>query len=377
MVKSSILLSAALSVLLFSTQSIAYDTIAKHALLMDSQTGQVLFEKDANVPMAPASMSKLMTTYVLFEALQNGQLSLDDTFNVSENAWRKGGVSSGSSTMFLEPNTSVKVSDLLRGIIVQSGNDACIVVAENMAGSEEAFAELLTQKAKALGLEHSTFKNATGLPDKNHKMSAKDLALLARLIMTRFPEYFSIYSEKSFTYNGITQGNRNPLLYSLKGANGMKTGHTKEAGYSLTGTAKTDDGRDLIIVLNGLNSMKDRQSEAQKLMSYGMIGFENKEYVKKGDIITQMPVFYGVQESINAIASEGHIITQQKAFAKTPKMTIMYESPIPAPVKFGQKIGTLVIEGENGVKTIDLVAEKGIEKVGFMGKIINLVRGIF
>ena len=247
-----ILIFPLMSALLFSVSSQAFETKATNALLLDADTGTVLFEKDADIPMPPASMSKLMTVYVLFEALKNGRLSMEDEFVVSENAWRIGGAASGGSTMFLNPGEKVKIKDLLRGIIIQSGNDACITVAENLAGSETAFAEILNEKAKELGLTGSSFKNATGLPDPQHRMTARDLAKLAQVLIQKFPEYYSIFSEKEFTYNGIKQDNRNPLLYRVGGADGLKTGHTIESGYGLTGALKTTDGRRLVVIVNGL-----------------------------------------------------------------------------------------------------------------------------
>lgn len=223
--------------------AIEIETDAREAILIDSATNAVLLSKNADVPMPPASMSKLMTAYLLFESLKEGRVSLDDKFRVSENAWQKGGAKSGSSTMFLPPNSEARVEDLIRGIIVQSGNDACIVVAENLAGSEEAFARRMTEKARALGMRNSNFANATGWPDPDQRMSAYDLAILAGSVLRDFPEYFHYYDEREFTYNGIRQSNRNPLLYNYPGADGFKTGHTEEAGYGLTATRnETGDG---------------------------------------------------------------------------------------------------------------------------------------
>ena len=222
---TAILLSAV------SSQAFAFDTAARNAILMDYDTGAYIYTKNHDVQMAPASMSKLMTLYIIFDKLRDGSLSLEDKFRVSENAWRKGGAASGSSTMFLKIGEKVSVEDLLQGIIVQSGNDACIVAAENISGTEEDFAVLMNETAEKLGLKNSTFANATGWPHPDQKMSAEDLALLAKRIIKEFPEYYHIFSEKYFTHNNIKQGNRNPLLYSMKGADGLKTGHTEEAGF--------------------------------------------------------------------------------------------------------------------------------------------------
>ena len=247
----------------------ALDIAAREVILIDYQTWTVLEESNADKRMPPSSMSKLMTAFMLFEAIHSGELSLDDEFQVSENAWRKGGAASGGSTMFLEPNTSVRVEDLLRGIIIQSGNDACIVVGENMAGSEEAFADEMTARAYELGMTNSNFTNTTGLPDPEHYTTARDLAILAKRIIVDFPEYYSLYKETEFTYNEIKQFNRNPLLYRPGGADGLKTGHTNAAGYGLTASA-VRDGRRLIMVANGMESTQARSEETSRLMDWGV-----------------------------------------------------------------------------------------------------------
>ena len=216
---------------LMTSSALAIDTTAREAFMIDVKTGHVLLEKDADVSMPPASMSKLMTLYLMFERLKDGRLKLDDKFTVSERAWRKGGAASGSSTMFLEPRQKVRVEDLIKGIIVQSGNDACIAVAEAISGSEKNFAVEMTEKAIELGMEGSTFANATGWPDPGQRMTARDLSILASALISEFPEHYKYFAEKNFKYNGIRQSNRNPLLYKTMGADGLKTGHTSEAGY--------------------------------------------------------------------------------------------------------------------------------------------------
>ncbi len=351
----------------------AYETEATHALLMDATTGYIMFEKNADEPMPPASMSKLMTAYLIFENLKSGKISLEDEFIVSTNAWEKGGAKSGSSTMFLNPDERVKVKDLLRGIIVQSGNDACIVAAENLAGTEEHFAHLMTEKAKELGLTNSTFKNATGLPDPEHKMSAKDLAKLAQLIIQNFPEYYSIYSETSFTYNGIKQGNRNPLLGRLLGADGLKTGHTSEAGYGLTGSVKTPNGR-LIMVVNGLTSMRARQEEARNLMRWGMMGFENHVLIQKNQLAEKIPVWLGTAETVDAVAADKIIVTHRKGEKEEKNLKIVYDTPVQAPIQKGQKIGSLIL---NNQKSVDLIAAQSVEKVGYFGKLKQIILSWF
>ena len=363
-------------VCLLSVSVSALETKAKYAYLIDSDTGYVMYDKASDVAMAPASMSKLMTAYMIFDALKNGKITLEDEFTVSENAWRKGGVKSGSSTMFLNPGQKVKIKDLLRGIIVQSGNDACIVVAEGLAGSEEVFAGLMTQKAKEIGLTDSTFANATGLPHPNHLMSSKDLATLARAIINDFPEYYSIYSEKEFTYNKIKQGNRNPLLYSMDGADGLKTGHTEASGYGLTGSVKTPDGRRLIMVVNGLKSMKDRSTESQKLMGYGVAGFENVVVFDKNTVVDEIPVWYGTNETVKAVPAQKALMTIERGKTSGVISKVIYDSPIIAPIAKGQKIGQLIIQtADNQTRTLDLLAQENVEKVGYFGKLKRIVAG--
>ncbi len=371
-----LLFLSGISLFILANQAQAFETLAKNALLMDADTGFVIYEKEANIPMPPASMSKLMTAYMVFEALQNGKIKLEDEFITSENAWKKGGAKSGSSTMFLNPNERVKVKDLLRGIIVQSGNDACIVVAENMAGTEEAFAELMNEKAKELGLKNSSFRNATGLPDENHKMSAKDLAKLAQILINQFPEFYPIYSEKSFTHNGIKQGNRNPLLYTMDGADGLKTGHTEVSGYGLTGSAKTPDGRRLIMVLNGMKSMNERREESQKLMNWGAIGFENVTLIKKNQKIEEIPVWLGTKSTVQAVAATDFKVTTPKGRKVSPEMKIIYNSPVEAPVQKGQKLGTLIISTGIGNRSVELLAAESVEKVGYFGKIKHIIMSL-
>ncbi len=359
--------------------SLPFDTKAKYAYLIDFDTGYVMFDKNGKEPMSPSSMSKLMTTYLIFEKLKNGGLSEEDEFQVSTNAWRKGGAKSGSSTMFLNPNTKVKVKDLLRGIIVQSGNDACIVAAENISGSEEQFAEEMTIRGKELGLKNSSFKNATGIPEKGHEMTAEDLAFLSSLIIRNFPEYYPLYSEKSFTYNKIKQGNRNPILYSMPGADGIKTGHTKQAGYGLAASVKDKEtGRRLIAILNGLPSMKARSEEAKSLLNWGFREFDNYKLLSEGKKVDTLPVWLGQEEAIEAVTDKEILITMPRKYRNEIKAVVSYDGPIAAPVKKGQKIATLTITVPNDAAYVyDLVAEKDIEKVGYFGKLLFALKRLF
>ncbi len=353
-----------------------YTTKAKYALLMDSDTGYVMFDKNADEPMHPASMTKLMTAYMVDEAVQNGKFKLNDEFEVSENAWRKGGAATGGSTMFLKPHQKVRLDDLLKGIIVQSGNDACIVVAENMAGTEEAFAAQMTQKAKKLGMKNTTFKNATGLPDKEHLMSAKDLAILSQHIIHDFPEQYQIYSQKEFSYNGIRQGNRNPLLYSLEGADGLKTGHTSQSGYGLTASVKTKDGRRLIMVINGLKSMNERAEEARRLMNWGLANFQNSDLLSINKPLAEVNVWLGTQKTVRAVPAKNLIQTHALVDDINAVSIVQYQQPILAPIQKGQKLGKIITTLSDNTKVeTDLIAAEDVKKLGFFSKIKALFGG--
>lgn len=352
----------------------AIETKAKNLILMDYETGQVLTAKDAQRMIPPASMSKLMTIYMVFEKIKDGSLSLDDTFTVSENAWRKGGAASGSSTMFLSIGEKVRVEDLIKGMIIQSGNDACIVAAENLAGSEEDFAAEMNKKARALGLNNSSFANATGWPHPDQRMSVEDLAKLARRLISEFPEYYHIFSEKNFMHNNIRQGNRNPLLYSMPYADGLKTGHTEEAGFGLVGSAQKDNRR-LISVMAGLKSNKERSEEAEKIMNWGFREFDNYTMLQQGTKVAELPVWFGDDQNVGLLVSEKVRRTLQKNQVNKVKMTAIYDKPVQAPIKKGDKLGIVKIEipGQPAAE-VPLVADKDVGKLGFFGKITENFR---
>ncbi len=354
----------------------AIETLAKQVVLMDAETGTILFDKDADVPMPPASMSKLMTVFMVFERLRDGRLSLDDTFRISENAWRKGGTKSGSSTMFLVPGKRARIEDLIRGIIVQSGNDACIVIAEGISGSEEAFAGEMTERAKQLGLTSSTFKNSTGWPHPEHRMSPKDLALLAKHTIEQFPEYYHYYSERSFVYNGIKQNNRNPLIYKEMGADGLKTGYTQKSGYGLTGSATRGDRR-LILVVNGLSSKKERAREPERLLEWGFREFGNYALLGAGEVVEEAQVWLGKKATVQLIIENELKLTLHKKSRREMKVAVNYQGPIPAPVKKGDVLATLSISAP-GEKTIDipLVAAVDVEQLGLMGRLVAAFKHI-
>ena len=360
--------------LLWAGSAAALDTKAKNMILMDYTTGEYLFEKNASDPIPPASMSKLMTIYVLFDKLRNGSLSLDDTFKVSENAWRKGGAPSGGSTMFLAIGDEVKVDELLKGIIIQSGNDACIVAAENIAGDEDSFVDIMNRKAQELGLKNSHFANVTGLPHPDHRMSVEDLAKLTQRIIQEFPQFYHLFSQKEFTYNNIKQGNRNPLLYSMPYADGLKTGHTEEAGFCLTASAKKGDRR-IIGVMTGLASNKERSEEADKVMSWAFREYDNYNLIEKGRKIADLPVQYGVNKTVPLVVSQDVVKTIRKSLRNQVKLVASYDKPVRAPIEMGQQLGVLKIEVPGSeVMEVPLVAGQTINKVGLWGKMVDNVK---
>lgn len=345
-------------------------TLAREAYLVDYETGTVLYEKNGNIPMPPSSMSKLMTTVMVFERLKEGSLSLDDRFSVSRNAWRKGGAASGGSTMFLKPGSTVSVEDLLYGVIVQSGNDACIVLAENLSGTEDAFAREMNAKAKGMGLSGSHFVNSTGLPDEGHVMTARDLALLSRYIIHTYPEFYPIFSATKFAYNGIRQQNRNPLLYAPGQADGLKTGHTSVAGYGLTASAERE-GRRLILVVNGLDSKKTRAAEAKKLMNWGFSQFENRTLFVAGAPVSQADVWLGQSEHVPLTVMHNVRVTLPRRALNRLDVRAVFTGPVPAPVAKGQHIGTLVVTAPGMHNSVDvpLVAAQDIARLGIWGRV--------
>jgi serine-type D-Ala-D-Ala carboxypeptidase (penicillin-binding protein 5/6) len=323
-------------------QTEAFVTKAPQAILIDARSGDVLFAKDADVQIPPASMSKLMTMIMVFEGLKTGNLKLDQELLVSEDAWKRGGASSGGSTMYAELNSRVKLSDLIQGVVVQSANDACIAIAEGLSGSEAAFSEKMTAKARELGLKEAVFKNATGLPDPGHRMSTRDLAVMARYIVNSFPEYFKYYSQPEFTWNKITQQNRNPLLKDYPGADGMKTGYTKEAGYGLVGTASRD-GRRLIMVIAGLKSIDERRQEAQKMLDWGFSQFRSFEVYAKGDKVGTARVWGGETRAVELLAAEDLNVALSPPEQKVVTVNMTYTGPLMAPVKTGAEVGAVKV----------------------------------
>ncbi|HSA82021.1 MAG TPA: D-alanyl-D-alanine carboxypeptidase family protein [Geminicoccaceae bacterium] len=344
----------------------AFETPARAAILIDLQSDQVLYAKNPDEPLPPASMSKLMTAFMVFEQLEEGRLSLDDTFPVSEKAWRKGG-----SKMFVEVGSRVRVEDLLRGIIVQSGNDACIVVAEALAESEEAFAARMTARARELGLTHTTLKNASGWPDPEHLMSVRDLATLAQTLIERFPNYYTLYSEKEFTFNGIRQYSRNPLLHRTAGADGLKTGYTEEAGYGLTASA-VRDGRRLVLVLAGLERAGDRAREAERLLEYGYRQFKSYQLFSAGEAVGKAGVWLGSEATVPLVLERDVVISLTPEGRRDLEVKVVYDGPIPAPVVKGAQVAELEIVAP-GIepRRLPLIASEEVQAANLLSRVTS------
>lgn len=345
------------------------DTVGKQAILLDMTTDSVLLQKNADARMPPASMSKLMTVYMVFDRLKEGRLSLDDKFQVSKKAWRKGG-----SKMFVMVNTRVAVRDLLRGIIIQSGNDACIVVAEGLSGTEEAFAEEMTRRGKEIGLTNSSFKNATGWPAEGHYMSARDIATLSAKIIRDFPEYYELFSEKRYTYGGIDQANRNPLLFKGFGADGLKTGHTEASGYGLAASGERN-GRRLVLVVNGLTSMRERASESARLMDWAFRETASYALFKKGDTVEKADVWLGDKPAVSMVVDRDVRITMPRRSRRGMKVRMIYTNPVPAPIVEGAPLGRVIVSIPNRKDLeLPLIAGSKVEQLGLFGRLSAAIR---
>ena len=337
----SIALVAGLLIAASPANAQLYSTKAKQALLIDADTNTILFAKNHETKIPPASLAKLMTMEVVFSGLKNGSLTLEDKFFVSENAWRKGGSNSGGSTMFAKLNSEITLENLIRGVIVQSGNDACIVIAEGLAGSESAFAGLMNEHAKKLGLTNSNFRNSTGLPDPDQYVSLRDLGVLARHMINTYPEYYKYYSEPAFTWNKIKQRNRNPLLRMDIGADGMKTGYTEASGYAIVGSTRRE-GKRLIAVLSGMTSKRQRAEEARKIMDWGYRAFEKVDLYAAGEIIGEADV-YGGERDVPVVGKGA--VSIYMPIGNRDKMTarISYKGPLIPPIEKGAKVAVLKV----------------------------------
>jgi D-alanyl-D-alanine carboxypeptidase (penicillin-binding protein 5/6) len=359
------LLPALLAALLLVSPPVrAFETSGTAVLIVDHASGQVLLSKNADVPMPPASMSKLMTLYMLFEAIRDGRVTPETEFVVSRRAQAKGG-----SRMFVEAGTTVPVIDLIRGIIVHSGNDACIVVAEALAGSEEAFAEQMTARARELGLTGTTLKNSSGWPEPGHVMSAADIVKLSRILIDEFPEYYTLFDETEYTWNNITQQNRNPLLNLGIGADGLKTGHTNEAGYSLAGSA-VQDGQRIVFVVNGLASAQVRRTETEQMVRWAFANFHPVRLFEAGETVGAAQVWLGEADTVPLVAARDIGMLVPHAARDAVRAEIVYRGPVEAPVAAGTPIAELVIHVPDWEPTrFPLVAGADVAEGGFVRRI--------
>jgi serine-type D-Ala-D-Ala carboxypeptidase (penicillin-binding protein 5/6) len=359
-----------------------FDGDAPTAILIEATSGSVLFEKNADELRAPSSMMKLMTAEVVFNAIKKGEVKLNDEYRVSENAWRKGGAPSGGSTMFAAINSKVSVSDLLHGALIQSGNDACIALAEGMAGNEKIFAaEMMTKRARELGMTQSTFGNSNGLPDPANKMTVRELARLARYVIQTYPELYKLFGEREFTWNKIRQQNRNPLLTSLEGADGLKTGYTKEGGYGMVGSA-VQNGMRLIVVINGLEDPDDRASEAKKMLEWGFRTFEARTLFAAEQPVGFAKVFGGESRSVKLASPEPIKVMVPKNGSEKLIARVVYDGPVRAPIESGQKVGMVKVwRGANIALEAPVFAAETIAKGSTMRRAIDgaseLVIGMF
>jgi D-alanyl-D-alanine carboxypeptidase (penicillin-binding protein 5/6) len=339
------------------------DTQARHALIVEAETGAVLLDKLAEERIPPASMSKVMTAYMVFDYLKQGRAKLDDELPVSETAWRTGG-----SKMFVPIGSRIKIDDLLRGMIIQSGNDACVVLAEGLAGSLAAFLDQMNEEAKQIGLKDSHFANVDGLPDPDHYMTARDLATLAMRTIQDFPEYYHFYGEKEYNFNNINQGNRNPLLYKEIGADGLKTGHTDEAGYSLLASVKRDKRR-VVLVLSGLPSMKARATESERLIEWAFREYNDYQLFAVGDKVDDAEVWLGAEPKVQMTVDKDFLVTLPRKSRKDMKVTVAYDKPVPAPIKKGDRVGKLVVTApEMAPAEAPLVAAGNVDRMGPVGR---------
>ncbi len=352
---------------------------AKAYLLTDADTGKVIVEQNSTLPLPPASLTKMMTSYIVSEEIEAGRLKESDLVRISDDAWRRGGAKSGSSTMFLNPRTEVSVIDLLRGVIIQSGNDASIALAQHVAGSEQAFADVMNQQAQLLGLRDTHFINATGWPAEGHHTTAFDLALLARALINDHPEHYAIYAERYFKYNGINQPNRNKLLFTDKFVDGVKTGHTEEAGYGLVSSSLKDDMR-LVAVVLGTRSEAQRAAESQRLLAFGFRYYKTHTLYKTTDVLNTSRLWGGLQEKINLGVKRDIVATIPRGSHKNLNAETEIDAVIKAPINKGQVLGKLLVKlDEETIVEQDLVAMNSVQQAGFFARmwdsILLMIRG--
>ena len=365
------------SLILFSSKSNAIISVnAKTAILQDYLSGEILYEKDADLSIYPASMTKIMTSIIAFDLIKKGELTLDEKFIVSENAWRLS--AAGYSSMFIMVGDEVSVENLLRGIIVASGNDACIALAEGIAGTEEEFAVLMTEKALEIGMENTNFSNSSGINDPNNYSTVRDILIMSNYLIKNYPEYYHYYKEKEFTWDRtggdpITQGNRNPLLYKNMGADGIKTGYLAVEKYSLASSIKKKNRR-LIAVGSGFNSKNDRSRQSAKLLTWGLTKFDTILIGKKNDVISELDVWQGKQKKVKAYISSDIYKTIPKAKKKYLKVTVNYEGPLEAPIEKNDVIGKMKITYKDEVVgNYDLFASESVQKQNIISRILSSI----
>ena len=365
------------SLILFSSKSNAIISVnAKTAILQDYLSGEILYEKDADLSIYPASMTKIMTSIIAFDLIKKGELTLDEKFIVSENAWRLS--TAGYSSMFIMVGDEVSVENLLRGIIVASGNDACIALAEGIAGTEEEFAVLMTEKALEIGMENTNFSNSSGINDPNNYSTVRDILIMSNYLIKNYPEYYHYYKEKEFTWDRtggdpITQGNRNPLLYKNMGADGIKTGYLAVEKYSLASSIKKKNRR-LIAVGSGFNSKNDRSRQSAKLLTWGLTKFDTILIGKKNDVISELDVWQGKQKKVKAYISSDIYKTIPKAKKKYLKVTVNYEGPLEAPIEKNEVIGKMKITYKDEVVgNYDLFASESVQKQNIISRILSSI----
>ena len=344
-------------------------TLARQSFMVDPQTSSVMLFKDADQPMHPSSMAKMMTIYIVFEELAAGRIKLDTRFRVSERARNMGG-----SRMFVELGSEVAVEDLIKGMIILSGNDACVVVAEGLSGSEESFADRMTKRGRELGMTKSVFKNASGWPADGQFTTARDLAVLAWRTIDDYPKYYRYYSETNWTYNNIKQENRNRLLKITAGTDGLKTGHTEEGGYGQA-TSAVRDGRRLILVVNGLTSMAERAQETSRLMEWGFREFTNTTIFRAGDTVVEAPVWLGAQDKVPLVVGRAVLVTTPSGQAASPRVVARYDGPLPAPLVKGTQIGTVAVALADG-RIIEYPLEVGadVARMGVIGRVTTMIQ---
>ena len=354
-----------ISILFFSFNSNAIESIAKTALLIDLSTGEVLLDKNSDEKTYPSSMTKIMTALMAFEKIKDGTLSMDQEFLISKKAWKMGG-----SKMFIEVDKKVKVSDLLLGVVVQSGNDASIAIAEGVSGSEETFAIEMNNLGKRIGLSNTNFTNSSGWPNNNHYTTAQDLAKIAQYTLNEHPELYKMYAITEFTYSGIKQDNRNPLLYSFEGADGFKTGHTQAAGYGLVGSAERG-GRRLLLVLNGLETSKSRAQESLRLMDWGFNNFQLIDFYKQGEFVLEATTWLGKQEKVKLSSEQDISISIPKTHISDMKVEVLVEEPVPTPISINDQVGIVQISYADKKLQYPLLASENIEQKGFFSRITS------